>query len=199
MVTVAFSFSSSCTSGRADQIGAADHDGVHAFERGMHAFGQNNAAERRAGRQRLEAAGEPAGIVRMQAIDILGRIDGVDDGLGVQPLRQRQLHENAVHGGIAVELCDQRQQIALRDVGRQLVLERGHAGGLGLGMLGTDIDLAGGVVADQHHREARHQIVLALDAGDLLSDAGPEVRGNDFSIDDLSGHIRSLSLSIWPM
>src|SRR6185369_9368379 len=80
----------------------------------------------------------------------------------------------------------------------QLVLERGHAGGLGLGLLGADIDLARRVVADQDHRKARHQIVLALDAGDLVGHARPEVRGNDFSIDDLGRHVSSLGLSIWP-
>ena len=110
----------------------------------------------------------------MQAVDILGGIDGIDHGLGVQALGQRQLHENAVHGGIAVELGDHRQQIGLRDVGRQLVLERGHAGSLGLRMLGADIDFAGGIVADQNHCEARHQIVLALDAGDLVARRGRE-------------------------
>ena len=146
----------------ADQIGAADDDGVHAFQRGMHAFGQDDAAERRAGRQRGKAAGEPPGIVRMQPVDVLGGIDGVDDGFGMQRFRQRQLHQNAVHGGIAIELCDQRQQIGLRDVGRQHVLERRHAGGLGLLVLAADIDLAGRIAADQHHREPRRQPVLAL-------------------------------------
>ena len=139
----------------ADQVGAADDDGVHALQRGVHALRQDDAAERRAWRQRGKAAGEPAGIVRVQPVDILGRIDGVDDGFGIDRFRQRQLHENAVHGGIAVELRDQRQQVGLRDIGRQPVLERGHAGGLGLRVLAADIDLAGGVVADQHHGKAR--------------------------------------------
>ena len=93
----------------ADQIGAADDDGVHAFQRGVHALGQDDAAERRAGRQRGKSAGEASGIAGMQPVDILGGIDGVDDGFGVQRFRQRQLHQNAVHGGIAIELTDQGQ------------------------------------------------------------------------------------------
>ena len=177
----------------ADQIGAADHDRIHAFQRGMHALGQDDAAERRAWRQRGKAAGEPAGIVRMQAVDILGRIDGVDDGFGVDRFRQRQLHENAVHRGIAVELCDQRQQIGLRDVGGQLVLERGHAGGLGLLVLAADIDLAGGIVADQHHRKARRELMLALDPRDLVGDAGAKLRCNDFSVDNACRHLNPSS------
>ena len=107
--------------------------------------------------------------------------------------RQRQLHQNAVHGGIAVELCDQRQQIGLRDIGGQLVLERGHAGGLGLLVLAADIDLARGIVADQHHRKARRQLMLALDPRDLFGDAGAKLCGNDFSIDDAGRHLNPSS------
>ena len=98
--------------------------------------------------------------------------------------------------GSRLSFATTRQQIGLRHVGRQLVLERGHAGGLGLGVLGADIDLAGGIVADQNHREARHQIVFALDAGDLVSDASAKFRRDDFSIDDLGRHVSSLGLSI---
>ena len=94
-----------------------------------------------------------------------------------------------MHGRIAVEPCDQRQQIGLRHVGGQSVLERGHAGGLGLGVLAADIDLAGGIVADQHHGQARRDLMLALDPRDLVGDAGAQLRGNDFSIDDACRHL----------
>jgi hypothetical protein len=80
-----------------------------------------------------------------------------------------------VHGGIAVELCDQRQQIGLRDIGGQFVLERGHAGGLRLRVLAADIDFAGRVIADQHHGKARRELMLALDPGDFVRDAGAVV------------------------
>ncbi len=177
----------------ADQIGAADHDRVHAFQRGVHALGQDDAAERRAGRQRVKTAGQPPGIVRMQPVDVLGRIERVDDGFGVQRFRQRQLHQDAVHRRIAIELCDQRQQVVLRDIGRQHMLERRHAGGLRLLVLAADIDLAGGIAADQHHREPGRQSVLPLDAGDLVGNAGAKLRGNDFSIDDPGRHFCPLS------
>jgi len=89
----------------------------------------------------------------MQPVDVLGRVDGVDDGFGMKRFRQRQLHQNAVHDGIAIELFNQRQQFVLRDIGRQHVFERGHASFLRLLVLAADIDLAGGVAADQHYRE----------------------------------------------
>jgi hypothetical protein len=65
--------------------------------------------QRRAGRQRGKSAGQPSGVVGMQPVDILGGIDGVNDGFGMQRFRQRQLHENAVHRRIAIELANQRQ------------------------------------------------------------------------------------------
>jgi hypothetical protein len=55
----------------------------------MHALGQDDAAERRAGRQRGKATGQPAGIVRVQPVDVLGgsialmdRFGGIDFGSG---------------------------------------------------------------------------------------------------------------------
>jgi len=110
-----------------------------------------------------------------------------------------------MHQRIAVEPRDQRQQIGLRDVVRQPVLERRHAGGLCLLVLAADINFAGGIVTDQHHGKARGQLMLALDAGDLFRDAGAELCGNDFSIDDAGGHFnpssfdqRTLSATAWP-
>src|ERR1700675_2687705 len=130
----------------------------------------------------------------MQPVDILGGIDGVDDGFGVERFRQRQLHQNAMHGGIVIELCDQRQQIGLRDISRQPVLERRHPGFLGLLVLAADIDLAGGVVADQHDGQARRQLMRALDLGDFGRDPGAKLCCNDFSIDDTGGHLNPSSL-----
>ena len=97
-----------------------------------------------------------------------------------------------MHGGIAVELRDQRQQFVLSHIRWQHVLERRHAGGLGLSMLVADVNLAGGIVADQHHRQSWRQVVVALQSRHLIGDAGTKLRGNDFSIDDGSRHERGL-------
>ena len=175
--------------GPPDQIGAPDHDRVHAFKRSMHALRKDDAAEWRAGRERDKAAGEPPGIVRMQPIDVLGGIDGVDDGFRVQRFRQRQLHQDAMHACIAIEPCDQCQQFGSGGIGRQSVLERRHAGPLRLGVLAADIDFAGRIVADQYHCEPGRQAGLALDAGDLAGDADAKLRGNGFSIDDAGRHL----------
>ena len=184
--------------GTADQIGAADHDGVHAFQRRMHAFGEDDATKRRAWRERGKSAGQSPGVVGMQPVDVLGGIDGVDDRFGMQRFRQRQLHQNAVDARIAIELSDQRQQIALCDIGREHVLERCHAGCLRLLVLAADVELAGGIAADQHHREPGCYPVLALHPRDLTGDAGAKLGGNDFSIDDPGRHLNPFCRSINP-
>ncbi len=81
----------------ADDVGAADHHRLHAGERSVHGLGQHDAAERRARHQARQAAGEPAGIERMESIHVLVRIDGGDDFLRIDLRRQRQLHQDAVH------------------------------------------------------------------------------------------------------
>ena len=80
----------------ADDVGAADDDGALAREIAEAVLQQHEAAERRARHQALAAGREPPGIDDMEAVDILGRIDGVEDRLGIDLLRQRQLDEDAV-------------------------------------------------------------------------------------------------------
>ena len=157
----------------------------------MNRLGEDDAAERCARRQRSQTRREASGIDRMQTIDILCRIDGVDDGLCVQALRQRQLHQNAMHARIGIELCDQRQQIGLRRVRSELVLERRHARGFGLLRLVAHVDFGGRVIAHQHNREARREVMFTLHARHFIGDARAQVCGNDFSIDDFGRHQRS--------
>ena len=75
-------------------------------------------------------------------------------------LRQRQLHQDAVHGRIRVELLDQGQHFGFGRLGGQLVLPRVHADlDRLLGLVG-DIDLGGRVLAHQHDGEAGGEAML---------------------------------------
>jgi len=91
-------------------------------------FASRMQAERRAWRQRRQAGGEPPGVDRMKAIDVLGRIIASEHLLGVDLLRQRQLHQDAVHRRIGIELVHQRHQFGLAHAVRQAMVERRHAG-----------------------------------------------------------------------
>jgi len=45
----------------------------------------------------------------VQAVDVLLRRNRLHDALGVQPLGQRQLDENAVHARVRVEFANQAE------------------------------------------------------------------------------------------
>jgi len=53
-------------------------------------------ARGRAGRERGAAGLESAGVYRMKAVDVLGGIHGVEEGLGVDLFRQWKLNEDTV-------------------------------------------------------------------------------------------------------
>ena len=63
--------------------------------------------DRGVGRRRQEAVvaeAQEAGVERVDAVDVLGRVDGVDDRAQADRRRQRHLDDDAVDGGVVVEL-----------------------------------------------------------------------------------------------
>ena len=63
---------------------------------------QDLNAVRRARQESRPALQEHAGVLGMKRIDILGRRDGVQHFLLGNVRRERQLHQDAVHGGSAL-------------------------------------------------------------------------------------------------
>ena len=114
-----------------------------------------HAAGRRA---RHETAGvfehELGDVFRVESIDVLARIDGADHGLLVDVFRRRTLDEDAVDGGIGIQITHDLQEFFLGGLGGQLDLAREKAKlGAGAG-LRADIDLGRGVRADEHDGKA---------------------------------------------
>ena len=64
----------------------------------------------------------------MESVDILRRVDGVDHGVRIDLVGQGKLYENAVHGGVVVQLVDFGEQVCLRRVDGQGLAQRVHAG-----------------------------------------------------------------------
>jgi hypothetical protein len=60
-----------------------------------------------------------ADVDRVKAVDVLAVIDRAENLVLVEVLRQRRLHEDAVHRGIGVELRDEREQLGLRSSSRR--------------------------------------------------------------------------------
>ena len=76
----------------------------------------------------------------MEPVHILVRIDRFKHLLGIDMLRQRQLHQNAVDCRIMVQLFNYREKICLACFRRKPMLDREHADFFRLLRLVGDID-----------------------------------------------------------
>ena len=91
----------------------------------------------------------------MEAVNVFGWRNSLNHLLRFNVGRQRQLHQDAMNGWIAVERVDACEQGVFRHVGRVLLQHRVQAAFLtGLDLV-AHVDLRGGVLADQQYRQAR--------------------------------------------
>src|SRR5215470_7842703 len=124
----------------------------------------------------------------MKAIDVLVRVNGAKHFASIDMSGQRQLHQNAVHGAIAIEALDKRHQLGLRGGLRQAMVERAHAAVQRHFLLGADIDFARRIVADQNHREPGDEAALLAQSAYFVPDPGAQFRRNGLAVDDLRAH-----------
>ncbi|MNN01984.1 hypothetical protein D3C81_1146200 [compost metagenome] len=122
----------------------------------------------------------------MEAVDVLGRVDGLQHRGLVDVLGQRQLHQDAVHAGVGIQLGDQRQHLGGAGLGRQAVFQRADTRLAGAQHLVAHVDVAGRVVADQHHRQARLD-ALGLQGDDIGGHFGEDLGGDGLAVDQLAG------------
>src|SRR5690606_28975100 len=137
----------------------------------------------RAGHQVVLADGEGAGVQQGKTVDILLRANGVDHRLVVQVGRQGQLHQDAVDAGIAVEIVDQIHQYRGAGVDGQSVLPGLDAQLLAALDLVGDVDVAGGVVTQQHHGDAGGQLVTGLEGFHLVPQLFTETVRETLAVD----------------
>ena len=106
----------------------------------------------RAGRAQHQAAE----VHRVQAVDVLGRVDRQQGLLLVEARGQRELHQEGADGGVGVEAGDRRRATsAWVAVGRQVLAHRVHADAGAVLVLQGDVALARHVVAHEHGAQAR--------------------------------------------
>ncbi|MNR28436.1 hypothetical protein D3C85_1457600 [compost metagenome] len=74
---------------------------------------------------------QAADVFPMKTVDVLDRVNGMDHRLLVDMRRQGQLHQDAVHRAVGVQLRNQFQHLVLAGIFRQAVLQ------------GSDADLLG--------------------------------------------------------
>ena len=117
-------------------------------------------------------------ILRVEGVHVLLRADGLQHGPAVQPLRQRQLHQDPVHVLPAVHVLHQRQQLLLGGFGGQMVVQAPHPALGAVFLLVADVYGAGGVVPHQDHRQTR----LAGQGGGLLPQPLPHPDGQGLAV-----------------
>ena len=116
---------------------------------------QLHHAQRRARHEARLTVHQPAGVHRMEPVDVLVRIDQPQYARLVKVLRQRQLHQNAVDGRVRIEPLHRLLEFLLRAV----FLQPDHGGadaGLDAAvLLVAHVHLARRVLAHQHDRQMR--------------------------------------------
>ena len=115
-----------------------------------------------------------ADVHRVESVDVLLRKDVIDNRVGIDLLRQRHLHEDAMYGIVGVEPLDEREELGLGGRRRQPDRLPRHAGLARRLLLAADVDRARRIVADQHHGEAGHDTPLAQ-RGDVGGDFRPNL------------------------
>ena len=140
--------------GLAHNVGAPHHHGTLAGD--LHAGGLDHpqAACRCAGGKAGLTGKQAARIDGGETVHVLFRRDGGDDGGFINVGRQRQLHQDAVNGVVRRQGVDPGQQFLLGGGSVQPddpALDAAFGAIVGLA---PHIDLAGGVLPHQQHRQA---------------------------------------------
>ncbi|MOA09598.1 hypothetical protein D3C78_1294410 [compost metagenome] len=107
----------------------------------------------------------------------------------VEVLRQWQLDEDAVDGRIGVQAVDQGEQVILGGVRRKVIGLGKEADLFAILALVCDIDLRGGVAADQDHGQAGNAQPLVAPFNDALGYLLAEAGGDRFAVDQLCSHV----------
>ena len=119
----------------------------------------------------------------MKAVDVLDRVDCAQGPLLVDLAGQRELNEDAVDRVVRVQFGDQREQLVLRRLRGQVVVVRGDSGPASGLVLAPDVDLGGGIVADEDGREPER-----AERPGLLRDLGADPLGEPFPVHDRRSH-----------
>ncbi len=167
----------------ADDVGCADDDGIQAVQVDTGAFQQGHDAFGSARAQQRNALSEATHVIRMEAVHVLVRANALQQQRSVEVRGQGQLQQDAVDGGIFIEAVDQIGQCCLSGISGQVVSLGDKADFLAVLALVRDIDLGGGVAADQNHREARRTQTLLATFGDTFGDLLAQAGGDRLAVD----------------
>ena len=170
--------------GQAHDVAAADHHGALAGERDAGLLEHLDDPLRGAGQHAGLLLPEGGDVQRMEAVHVLLAADGLDDLRFADVPGQGQLHQDAVHLGIGVEVADQRQKLLLGDVDRTAQGRIADADGLAGLRLAGYVAHAAGIFSHQNHDQMGYAPVTGRERLDLFGQRGLEFCGKFLSGDN---------------
>ena len=124
----------------------------------------------------------------MEAIDVFRRMDALDDLRAADLPGQRQLHQDAIHPLVGVELIDQSEELGLRSQRRQVVGERHDADLFTGATLAAHVHRGGWVIADLDDCESGAPCAAGYRRGDGPAHLGLDVLSQLPAVDELCCH-----------
>ena len=177
-VTVASSLTQQERRGHPDDGGPADDDRVAAFDLDPGAAQDLDRGVRRGRQEAVVAETEQPGVHRVDPVDVLGRIDRVDDRSQPDGAGKRHLDDDAIDGRVVVELADRG-----RDLGfGRLALELDEAA-IDPDLVAAaedplEVDRRRRVLADDDDPQPGWATLGSREARDVLGDRGPDLGGD---------------------
>lgn len=123
----------------------------------------------------------------MEPVDVLSRVQGLDDAMFVDSRRQWKLNQDPVNRRVVVQAPDDLQQFVLGSRLRQALYAGFHAGLARHLFLVAHVDLRGRVLPDQHDRQSGRDSVLLSQSSATLRDFRTNLLSSGLAVEDLRG------------
>ena len=174
--------------GLADDVAAAEYDGVGTLDRNVAAAEDFHAAGRSAGDQAGTSADKAAETDGMKTVHVLGGIDGFEDALGVDVCGEGKLDEDAVDLVVAIQAIDEGEHFFGGDSCPGRTQEAGEAELFASSNLALDVKLRSGVFADEDRGETGAN-ACGGERADFALQFSKDSLTNFQAIEDARGHV----------
>src|SRR5882724_2694718 len=173
--------------GLADDIAAAEDHRVGAFDLDFITAQNFHTAGGSAGDQAGTSADEATEIDGVEAVHVLGGIDGFEDALGIDLRGKRELNQDAVNVVVAIQVFDYGEHFESSSSGRRSEESAGEANLLASGDFAFDVELRGGIFSDEDGGQAGAHACRGQDT-DFIFQLGENLVADDFAVKDARGH-----------
>jgi hypothetical protein len=172
-------------------VGNTDHDRMLAAYWKVRIGQQCHHSFRGTRAQTALAKHQAPDVFRLETIHVFLRIDAVDQGIGIDMCRQRQLHEDSVDGRVRVESIDQRRQFGFRRVGWQIEIMGSKTNACAGTPLVAHVDRGRCLITDQHHCQTGANLACLHARADPRGEPIQQFIGNALAVQQPCLHCNS--------